>query len=646
MNPRLHQELLNNTEALRKLVGPYSTETIVASCATYFFTYSDSRGGKSSSLSSPVRQLFFLLGLMLSTPEPESPKPFGKSEWEKALRLLEEIFYAYAWMFWPTPEELPNLTDEWRGTRDVAMPAFLHYFTTALMASVEQISTRISQYLSPFDDSLRDLAGISASDALGITSWISQALQKQSDELVHAAERTQTRKLTLLGRARLEGWSEERFGEEVRKGEARHDVERMVKGIRDLFIIRLEDIEKQFGSDKAASFWRMFVSKRGEVNNFQYLTERNPAEEKPLFERSEGVALCPLTNALYSAVLRIGEQRLLNSPLKDAFLRKRDKALELEVEAKLRAFFDDSARFFAGVYETPDLHHEHDLIVLWNRRLFVVEAKASPPTEPFRDPDKAFTRIKRAFRSDAGIQKAFDQADRIRQRIDSGEYIELYSDSRDLVIKIAPGDVDQTYLICVTRDDFGALAADLSFLLDKEKVSPYPWVLNVLALESLLDAWTYFNWGPDRLCEYLNVRTKLHGKVFTTDELEVAGCFILHGSLDHLLDPAADRIMLDPTYSDVFDKIYLTKHGGEKVTYEPLKPVLTDMRKGFFGGRENEPAFTQSGVTREARSKQKKANRQSKSYKNKIGRGAPCPCKSGKTYSRCCGKKSSSNKPG
>jgi hypothetical protein len=29
--------------------------------------------------------------------------------------------------------------------------------------------------------------------------------------------------------------------------------------------------------------------------------------------------------------------------------------------------------------------------------------------------------------------------------------------------------------------------------------------------------------------------------------------------------------------------------------------------------------------------------RQSKAYKNKIGRGAPCPCQSGKTYSRCCG---------
>jgi SEC-C motif len=34
--------------------------------------------------------------------------------------------------------------------------------------------------------------------------------------------------------------------------------------------------------------------------------------------------------------------------------------------------------------------------------------------------------------------------------------------------------------------------------------------------------------------------------------------------------------------------------------------------------------------------RQKKSKRVSKAYKNKIGRGAPCPCQSGKTFSRCC----------
>lgn len=637
MDTRIHQKLLENTEALRKLVSSYSTETIVGSCASYVFTRTGSDHDKPSELSSQFRQLFFLLGIMLSTPEPEEPKPFGESEWKTAVTLLEEIFSAYSWMFWPKPEEIPTLTDEWRRAREVAMPAFLHYFNTALLASVEQISDRIRQYLSPFDNTLEQLMGVSASDALNITSWVSHSIQKQSDDLLQAAHKTEEHRLALTDRATAESWSEERFWQESRKGEVLRDVERMVTGLQNIFKIRIEDVKEEFGADKATAFWQAFVAERGEVSDFKYLTERNVAEEKPLFAVSEGVAFCPLTNALYAAVLEVGEQQLLNSPQKAAFLKKRDKALELEIEVKLRSFFGNSATFFAGVYETPDLHYEHDLIILWSRRLFIIEAKASPPTEPFRDPDKAFVRIKRAFQSDAGIQKAFEQANRIRKQIALGNAVDLYDARHTLVTRIEPEDVDQVYLICVTRDDFGALSVDLSLLLEKEAEDPYPWAVNTLDLEVILDAWSYFNWGPEKLCEYLDSRIKLHGKIFTTDELDVAGCFIRHGSLRHLLTTDAHRIILDPTYSDVFDKIYLTRHGGEEVKYEPVKPVMTDMRKEIFGdpGGGSAP----QDIRGKAGPSRGRAKRQLRTYKNKIGRGAPCPCQSGKTYSRCCGKR-------
>lgn len=35
----------------------------------------------------------------------------------------------------------------------------------------------------------------------------------------------------------------------------------------------------------------------------------------------------------------------------------------------------------------------------------------------------------------------------------------------------------------------------------------------------------------------------------------------------------------------------------------------------------------------------KEKNKQTKDYKNKIGRGAPCPCQSGKLYRKCCGRR-------
>ena len=111
-------------------------------------------------------------------------------------------------MFWPTPEELPTLTEEWRDAREVAMPAFLHYFNTTLLASKEQISDRVANYLSPFDEYLGASTGISASDTLKVEASISQHLQAQSDALVEASEQIQHDKLAIESRAAAEGWDE------------------------------------------------------------------------------------------------------------------------------------------------------------------------------------------------------------------------------------------------------------------------------------------------------------------------------------------------------------------------------------------------------------------------------------------------------
>jgi hypothetical protein len=622
MDARLHKELLRNTENLRALVGSCSTESVAGYCAAFFLPFSGS-SDEPSPLSSKVRQCFFLLGLMLTTPEPDTPRSFGPDEWGRSVRVLEEIFSAYAWMFWPSPEEVESGADPQRDVKQVAMPAFLHYYSTALLASVEQVSDRIRRYLSPFDDPVKKLTGIAVSDALEIAMWVSNSLQKQADELVDASKRELEARLSILGRARVEGWSEERVWQEMQKDDYLPHMTDMVEGLQGFFKVSREAMREAFGADRADAFWRSFVSKRGEARDFTYLTERNPAEERPLFEVADGMALCPLANALYNAVLRNGEQSLAESDLRDAFLKKRDEVLEVETGDKLRPFFGASAEFWSGVYETPNLHFEHDLIIRWRRRLFVIEAKASPPTEPFRDPERAYVRIKRAFQSERGIQKAFEQAERIRRRLAASETVELYDARRNLIAKLEPQEIGQTYCVCVTRDDFGYLAVDLSLLLEKPEDAPYPWAVNIFDLEALLDAWSYFGWGPDRLCEYLEERQHLHGKVFTTDELAVAGFFIRHGSLRRAVEAETDMFVLNPEYTDVFDKIYLARRGaGEEVKYAPTEPFMKDMREMFNEAQEEASAAARSASARRV----------------KQGRNERCACGSGLKYKRCCGR--------
>lgn len=320
MDSALHTQLIKKTTELRELLASFSTEAVAGSCAMHVFTRLGSDKEKPAELSSEFKQLLFLLGLMLTTPEPEQPKTFEDGVWKKVKQLLEDIFNYYAFMFWPTSKELSNVNAQWTKVRQVAMPAFLDYFNTALLASKEQIADRVINYLSPFDDYLRSAVGLSASDTLNITNWIGQSIQGQFDGLVDATDKVQKERLDLINRAALEGWNESKFWREARKREAAHHyTENFQRGIENLFKVRLNAIEIEFGSVRAKAFWNLFVSRRGEVADFVYMTQRNIAEEKPLFEvEEEGVSFCPMINALYFAVFRTSEDRL-----RESFLQRR-----------------------------------------------------------------------------------------------------------------------------------------------------------------------------------------------------------------------------------------------------------------------------------------------------------------------------------
>jgi len=627
MDPNLHKELMERTEELRALVASSSTEAIVGMCAAYSLSRINS-GDETSPLLSPTRQVFFLLGLMLTTREPEEPQEFGPEQWHQAIELLNAISSTYAFMFWPTDEERSRVTDEWRQTRKIAMPAFLHYFNSGILASIWQVSNRIRNYLTPFNAQLKATWGISATRALEIADWICAQLQESVDRLQESALAEKQARLNFLAKAQQEGWDLQRIRYEFEDSEYHLHVERLLEGLYSMFKLPLVSLQTQFGTVDSEAYWKLFVSKRGEIKSYTYLTEHNAAEDKPLFALEEDVAMTPIANSLYWAILRVGEKELINSKSKDAFYKKRDKALEYEAEETLRRLFGDTADYYSQVFETETLQFEHDLVIRWQDKLFVIEAKASPPVEPFRDPDRAVQRLKHAFSSDRGIQKAYEQADRIRKQLAKGGRIELFDENRLRVASIEALEISNVYCVCLTRDDFGPLAVDLSLLLEKEKDDPYPWAVNILDLDNLVDAWDYFGWGADKLCEYLDDRIRLHGKTLASDELEIAGFFIQHGSLGYLVEMEADLLHLPPDYSDVFDRIHEARQGGDPVEFAPTEPFFGDVRK-MLAEMFSEMVSKDGGLTSDV-SGSKMAMRQ--------GRNDPCACGSGKKFKRCCGK--------
>jgi len=253
----------------------------------------------------------------------------------------------------------------------------------------------------------------------------------------------------------------------------------------------------------------------------------------------------------------------------------------------------------------------------------VAEAKAAPPTEPFRDPDKAFVRLKRAFRAETGLQKAFEQANRLVSRLNNGERVFLHDADGNQVGLLEPNSARVAIATCVTRDNFGLLATNLSLLLEKDAGDAYPWAVNVLDLWSLAEGWEYLKWGSKQLRDYLEQRIRLHGRVISDDELDYAGSFIKHGSFGDFPKGKRTVIQLNPDYSSVFDEIYRHKYleGPPVVLERTAPPVFTDFRESLRQGR---PVIVKSQGERASR--------------RKVGRNELCPCDSGKKFKKCCGR--------
>lgn len=617
------QRITKAVDQLRNLVHACSTSSVVGWCFTFNIirgNYPEQNPQFNSRLVSPAKQCSFLIGILLESQEPDAPKDFGEEDWERAQDLLNEAFEAYLPLYFPSREEAGSLTNEWYKVREVAMLAFLHFYNTGLVASHEQVATRIRRYLTPFDDDLSRTLSINATQALEICEWVSDRLQRGLDDLSAVFKEEKLARLALLDHAKAQNWSLEELRRETNTGDYRTTFEKWMTAQRKLGKLEFSELEAAFPG-VGEQFWKLFTIGRGKGAVLKYPTERSLADERPLILVSDTEAICPLANNLFNAVLLQSEQVLSSGDRRASYFRARDKIVEGEVADHFRRIVGSQAIFHAKIFETPDLHHEHDLVILDKKLCLIVEAKASPPIEPFRDPEKAFVRLRHAFRADTGIQKAYEQGMRLLGKLRKGEWVTLYNEKGRVVAQISPELADRTFCVCVTRDNYGPVATNLALLLEKEDQEPYPWAINILDLEMLGEAWDYFGWGTNELLEYLRHRIQAHGKVFSDDELVYAGYYVKHGSLEQALKEPADLLQLDSNYSSVFDDIYRYLHqAGPPVELKRKPPVLIDVRKSLLTGK---PVFVDGP---------------GKKTTPKVVRNKPCPCGSGKKYKKCCGR--------
>ena len=569
---RLEEKIRENISLIRDVVGSCSTESVVGWCMAKhyvgYFTKPD--------LLSPAKQISFLLGILLESSEPSEPREFRDEEWQVVVRSLGELFSAYEELYLPTEGSLAEQSDHWNHVRQVSKVAFLNHFHQTLMATVEQLEDQIRAYLVPFDAQISQDFWISASEALNVAIYIGEKLQNSLD--------------------RWSGGNEE---EVLRVGK-----------------IFYSDLVSEYGR-VGEQFWKLFTVGRGGGPHLQYPTERTTAEEHPLIRLTDDIAMSFNLNFVFAAILTTFEKGISNGPMREQYFRHRDKTAENQVASTIKRIVGNHGFVHQNLFETPDNHYEHDLIVINRDICLFIEVKASPLNEPFRDPERSFNRLRRAFRSDGGIQKAYDQGNRLLTSLRAGVAVPLYDQNGKQALRLTPNNLQNAFCVCVTRDNYGPLATFLSFLLEKDENATYPWAVNIFDRESLAEAWEFFGWHARQLKSYLSQRVQLHHHVFSADELDYAGAFIRQCGLGELLKDKDSFVLLDPKIASLFDEIYHhLNHGGPPAHLTPVQVVMAT-----FGGLDQPDGLT--------------TNFHIPDKPIEAGRNEKCPCGSGVKFKRC-----------
>jgi hypothetical protein len=282
-------------------------------------------------------------------------------------------------------------------------------------------------------------------------------------------------------------------------------------------------------------------------------TDSHHVERQPFVELLPDVAFFTVPGAALEAIGSHFSSALISSSLCDKYLKRRDDFLESEVFRVFETFFEGSgARLFHGARVAE---FEHDLIVIDGSVLLIVEVKAGSMHEPFRDIGKAQKRLKQNF--DRVIGEAYRQASRTRSRLLAGEQVTFRDEDGIPLLVLEGKDLNEVFTACVTADDFGPLARDMSLLLHITDGEIYPWAAMLNDVETFFVALRRLGKTSSALYAYLRERATLHGRVECGDELELAGYFLTHGTLLPLKHGGRSRVLVDPSYSDLFDRLLL-----------------------------------------------------------------------------------------
>jgi len=527
-------------------------------------------------LTSPFRQFQYLYGLAVSTEKITEIVPLDSELWGKIKKILNQIFYYYGYIFFPKEyKSKEKINMKLLEESEISMSAFIEYFNNFMLCYVEQIVDRIKRWFKKYDNLIKIETNCSVDDFLDFYGFIVNSTQKKWKLLYK-----QRGNIDEIYRELNEKLYLSEFGCFLKTITLHRNLERLEREFDKLCEIKICEIKKRFGKEKTIAFLNLFTISENN-QNFRYYTEENPVSTHPIFKINDQVLLNLNNRFLMNAIYILLNNILEKSRKKGKFFKTRSIESENKTLSIFKVLFKDRADYFQNIFEEPNTQFEHDILIVFEKIIFIIEVKSSKKREPLRNPEKAFKRIEDDFNRDNGIQKAYEQALHLKNKIINNEKTILYDKRGNVKTEILRDSIDEIHIICVTRESFGAIATNLSLLLTKPDEEKYPWCVNIFDLETIIDGFCYKKLKPEDFIYYLKKRSELHKIIYTTDELDIAGYFLCYGDFKDIESKRADRVFLSPIFCDIFDKIYYEKRGIKYNFEVDEKPSYIDIKKEF-----------------------------------------------------------------
>lgn len=557
-------DIESKSKNLKDFVSRYDTKYFLGEISSLMLHIRYDLPPPLKGLSSPQRQLYYLAALNISSESPETDGlkfQFSNEEFEEMKDLLNDIELGYEQMFYPTSEkEAVALDKEWKLKRKVSMPTFLSYFNQGQLNYEEQEIERIERYFAPFNSEIKAHFEIGVNDFVEIYNDIDSKPNDYLNAKINPKKGQQS-------------WEE--FAENMStKGVSPEEwMEFMPQHFKDFFdflgdkgkLVRFSKSElvEKFGTQKTNAFLAALTCKR-EKSAFLYYTERNPLQQKPIFQVDEdefhAIEMKQILHAIYHNLMGYC---ISDDKLSEKFYKNRGICLENKIEEVFQTYFDGKAQVFKGFYTQEK--HEQDLLILIGGLALIVEAKASKRDEPLRNPDKAYPMIVSNF--EETIQKGYDQAFRVKEKFIDSEVLQIYRDQglNKHVTNVNTRKYHHAFSVIVTLDRFGMMQTNLADLLEIYEDDAYPWSLCIDDLEVFLLQLKKLNKKKSALTHFLTLRELLHGKLVASDELEIFGAF-LSGKINFQTASSDQLLVLFPDLAAIFDHTY--QKGGLGFTNE------------------------------------------------------------------------------